>query len=44
MARQEEHSVKTARSNMRLEFPANFMLVAAVKPCPFRPQLNMYEA
>ena len=40
----KEHSVKTARFNMRLEFPANFMLVAAINPCLFRPQLNIHEA
>src|SRR5439155_14321106 len=40
----EERSVTIARSNMTLEFPANFMLVAAMNPCPFRPQLNMHEA
>ncbi len=30
----EELSVTIARSNMTLNFPANFMLVAAMNPCP----------
>jgi magnesium chelatase family protein len=30
----EERSVTIARSNMTLSFPANFMLVAAMNPCP----------
>lgn len=30
----EEHSVTIARANMTLSFPANFMLVAAMNPCP----------
>jgi magnesium chelatase family protein len=30
----EERSVTLARSNMTLSFPANFMLVAAMNPCP----------
>src|SRR5882724_4812803 len=30
----EEHSVTLARSNMTLSFPASFMLVGAMNPCP----------
>lgn len=30
----EENTVCLARANMTLEFPANFMLVAAMNPCP----------
>ncbi len=30
----EDRSVTLARSNMTLEFPAGFMLVAAMNPCP----------
>ena len=30
----EEHSVTLARAAMTLSFPANFMLVAAMNPCP----------
>lgn len=30
----EDRSVTLARSNMTLSFPANFMLVAAMNPCP----------
>ena len=30
----EERAVTLARSNMTLAFPANFMLVAAMNPCP----------
>ena len=30
----EERSVTLARSNMTLSFPANFMLVGAMNPCP----------
>jgi magnesium chelatase family protein len=30
----EEHGVTIARSNMTLSFPARFMLVAAMNPCP----------
>lgn len=30
----EDHSVTIARSNMSLSFPARFMLVAAMNPCP----------
>jgi magnesium chelatase family protein len=30
----EERSVTIARSNMTLSFPANFMLVGAMNPCP----------
>lgn len=30
----EEGSVTLARSNMTLSFPANFMLIAALNPCP----------
>jgi magnesium chelatase family protein len=30
----EEGSVTIARSNMTLSFPSNFMLVAAMNPCP----------
>jgi magnesium chelatase family protein len=30
----EERTVTLARSNMTLSFPANFMLVAALNPCP----------
>ncbi len=30
----EERAVTLARSNMTLSFPANFMLVAALNPCP----------
>lgn len=30
----EERSVTLARSNMTLSFPANFMLIAAMNPCP----------
>jgi magnesium chelatase family protein len=30
----EEGAVRIARSNMTLEFPARFMLVAAMNPCP----------
>lgn len=40
----EEGAVTLARSNMTLSFPANFMLVAALNPCPFRPQLNKSHA
>jgi magnesium chelatase family protein len=36
----EERSVTLARSNMTLSFPANFMLVAAMNPCPCQSQLN----
>jgi magnesium chelatase family protein len=32
----EDNSVTIARSNMTLSFPAKFMLVAAMNPCPFR--------
>jgi magnesium chelatase family protein len=31
----EDRSVVLARSNMTLAFPASFMLVAAMNPCPF---------
>jgi magnesium chelatase family protein len=31
----EDRSVVLARSNMTLSFPASFMLVAAMNPCPF---------
>jgi len=30
----EERGVTLARSNMTLSFPASFMLVAAMNPCP----------
>jgi magnesium chelatase family protein len=30
----EEHTVTLARSNMTLSFPADFMLIAAMNPCP----------
>lgn len=30
----EEHSVTLARANMTLAFPANFMLISAMNPCP----------
>ena len=30
----EEHAVTLARSNMTLSFPADFMLIAAMNPCP----------
>ena len=30
----EERTVTLARSNMTLSFPANFMLIAALNPCP----------
>src|SRR5438445_2191071 len=32
----EDSSVTIARANMTLSFPANFMLVAAINPCPTR--------
>ena len=32
----EEHTVSIARAQMTLNFPANFMLVAAMNPCPCR--------
>jgi magnesium chelatase family protein len=32
----EDHPVTLARANMTLSFPANFMLVAAMNPCPCR--------
>jgi magnesium chelatase family protein len=32
----EERTVTLARSNMTLSFPANFMLIAALNPCPCR--------
>ncbi|HSB16900.1 MAG TPA: ATP-binding protein, partial [Bryobacteraceae bacterium] len=32
----EDGSVTIARANMTLSFPANFMLVAAMNPCPCR--------
>jgi magnesium chelatase family protein len=31
----EEGSVTLARSQMTLSFPSNFMLIAAMNPCPF---------
>jgi magnesium chelatase family protein len=31
----EDSSVTIARANMTLSFPSNFMLVAAMNPCPF---------
>jgi magnesium chelatase family protein len=40
----EQRLVTIARSNMTLAFPADFMLVSAMNPCPFRSQLNMYKA
>ncbi|MCW5982736.1 MAG: ATP-binding protein [Bryobacteraceae bacterium] len=33
----EDGSVTIARSNMTLTFPASFMLIAAMNPCPCRP-------
>jgi len=30
----EERSVTLARSQMTLVFPANFMLISAMNPCP----------
>jgi magnesium chelatase family protein len=36
----EERSVTIARSQMTLTFPSDFMLVAAMNPCPCRHQLN----
>ena len=35
----EEHAVTLARSNMTLSFPADFMLIAAMNPCPCMLQL-----
>jgi magnesium chelatase family protein len=32
----EDSSVTIARANMTLSFPASFMLVAAMNPCPCR--------
>ncbi|MBI3681113.1 MAG: ATP-binding protein, partial [Acidobacteria bacterium] len=32
----EETSITIARSNLSLVFPSNFMLVAAMNPCPCR--------
>lgn len=32
----EERTVTVARSNMTLSFPADFILVSAMNPCPFR--------
>jgi predicted ATPase with chaperone activity len=29
------------RSNMMPSFPARFMFIGAMNPCPFTPQLNM---
>ncbi|MGD0670036.1 MAG: YifB family Mg chelatase-like AAA ATPase [Bryobacteraceae bacterium] len=37
----EDGSVTIARSVMTVCFPSNFMLVAAMNPCPCRHQLNM---
>jgi magnesium chelatase family protein len=31
----EDSSVTIARANMTLSFPSNFMLVAAMNPCPY---------
>ena len=36
----EDLTVSIARANMTLCFPANFMLVAAMNPCPCMPQLS----
>ena len=36
----EEHTVTLARSNMTLSFPSDFMLIAAMNPCPFISQLR----
>src|SRR5689334_20282397 len=36
----EEHSVTLARTNMTLSFPAEFMLIGAMNPCPFIRQLR----
>jgi magnesium chelatase family protein len=35
----EEHAVTLARSNMTLSFPSDFMLIAAMNPCPCMYQL-----
>ena len=35
----EERSVTLARATMTLSFPASFMLVAAMNPCPCKSQL-----
>jgi magnesium chelatase family protein len=40
----EEGSVTLARSQMTLSFPSNFMLIAAMNPCPCRHQLNETKA
>jgi magnesium chelatase family protein len=32
----KDGSVTIARANMTLSFPSNFMLLAAMNPCPFR--------
>jgi magnesium chelatase family protein len=36
----EESTVTLARANMTLSFPARFMLVAAMNPCPYSRALN----
>ena len=36
----EDLTVTIARSNMTLCFPASFMLVAAMNPCPFIRQVR----
>ena len=36
----EDSAVTISRSNMTLSFPSNFMLVAAMNPCPFMEQLR----
>ena len=36
----EDLAVSIARSNMTLTFPASFMLVAAMNPCPFMRQMR----
>jgi predicted ATPase with chaperone activity len=36
----EDGSVTITRANMTLWFPSNFMLVAAMNPCPCRHQLT----
>jgi magnesium chelatase family protein len=35
----EDGSVTIARAAMTLHFPSNFMLVAAMNPCPFMQQI-----
>jgi magnesium chelatase family protein len=38
----EDRAVALARSSMTLHFPASFLLIGALNPCPCRPSLNRY--